>query len=315
MDSIRIQTANIILTVPKETIEAYEGELEISITKVKNGVALGSNMLAVGEGITGIGAYAIEAKGQKKNDKKTTVVISLPSDSNSSNKDDLTIFNSNGDNKAGKYNPYTGKTDAQIQLSEESEIYNIKSYTKDFSDISNKSIEMQEAIKYLAGKGIINGASETKFNPDGSMTRAEIASLITKAIGEFDANANGNFTDVTSKDWYCGAAGSAKSYGIISGYADGTFKGTAIIPKEQLVAISPRTLQKNMGYKIPSNTNSYLSKFSDSSSISSWAKNDISLAIREGIVTNSSSSVFLPKNTITRGEAAIIINKLFKKIW
>lgn len=60
----------------------------------------------------------------------------------------------------------------------------MKSNEKDFTDIANKSAEMQKAIRYLASKGIINGTTPTTFSPDGSINRAEIATLLVKSVGQ-----------------------------------------------------------------------------------------------------------------------------------
>src|SRR5699024_2785182 len=107
----------------------------------------------------------------------------------------------------GKYNPATGTLEAKLS---ESGIYKVVNNEKDFADIKDKSAEMQEAIKVLASKGIINGTTATTFAPDSTISRAEVTALLMRTISLLDPNANGNFADVNTSNWYCGAAGSAK---------------------------------------------------------------------------------------------------------
>src|SRR5690606_38978911 len=120
--------------------------------------------------------------------------------------------------------------------------------------------------------------------------------------------------DVTRSQWYYGAVGSAKKFGIINGYSDNTFKGSVTIPKIQIVAIAARTLEKEMGYRKPSNTSNYL-KYSDNSSIADWAKADIAMATRENLIVKRIDNKFKPNDNMTRGDAAIILKRMFGKIW
>ena len=74
---------------------------------------------------------------------------------------------------------------------------------------------MQDAIKVLAAKGVINGTSETTFSPDDSISRAEIAALIMRTLSRLDPNEDGGFVDVTKDNWFFGVAGSSRKHGII----------------------------------------------------------------------------------------------------
>lgn len=172
---------------------------------------------------------------------------------------------------------------------------------------------MQTAIRYLASKGIINGSSDTTYSPDASISRAEIAALIVRALGKLDNSATNNFTDVTTANWYYSAAGSSQRLGIITGYEDNTFRGTIAINKEQIVAVAARVLISEMNYKTPSNTSTYLGKYSDT--VVSWAQPQVALATKENLVVYRTDGTFSGARNMTRGDAAIIIYRLFQKIW
>jgi hypothetical protein len=222
------------------------------------------------------------------------------------------VVNSSGVAVGGKYNPATEMIEVKIKSSD---TYMVKENKKDFSDIKNKSVEMQNAIKVLASKGIISGTTATEFSPDASITRAEIAALILRTLSKLDSNANGGFKDVKTSDWYYGVAGSAKQYGIMNGLSVDVFAPKNAILKEQIVAVSARTLKNEMNYKDPASVENILNIYKDNTSLPAWGKKEIALATRENMVVRRTDSLFIPKATMTRGDAAVILYRLFNKIW
>ena len=258
--------------------------------------------------MTNRGEKTVEINFNKDTD--TTVTISFPN----MNENDkyYAVVDENGNPIGGKYNPATGTLEAKLS---ESGIYKVVNNEKDFSDIKDKSAEMQEAIKVLASKGIINGTTATTFAPDSTISRAEVTALLMRTISLLDPNANGNFADVNTSNWYCGAAGSAKEHNIINGYEDNTFRGNTVIAKDQIVAVSARTLKQQMNYKTPSDVASELSVYADANNIASWAKEDVALATMTNLVLKRTDSTFSGSDGMTRGDAAIIMQRLFNKLW
>ena len=237
------------------------------------------------------------------------VTVSLPKD-NSKNTTYQTVVNATGTATSSKFNPATTNIDGKVNSSG---TYTVATNEVNFTDITNKSVEMQKAIKYLASKGIISGTGGTNYSPDASISRAEIAALLVRALGKLNSSATNSFTDVKSSDWYYTAAGSSQKAGYISGFEDNTFRGTNPINKEQIVAVSARVLISDMKYKTPSNTASYLSKYSDT--VASWAQPQVALATKENLVVYRTDGTFSGAKNMTRGDAAIIIYRLFQKIW
>jgi len=215
----------------------------------------------------------------------------------------MAVVDENGNPVGGRYNPATGVIEAKIT---ESGVYQVVYNEKDFADIKDKSEEMQESIKILASKGIIEGTSATEFSPDDTISRAEIAALILRVLSQVDPNANGNFADVKKTDWFYGTAGSAKAYGMIVGFEDNTFRGNDVIAKDQILTIASRVLQREMRYKAPENVDEWLA-FSDATTIADWAKNDIALATMANIITRTVDNKIYANEDMTRGDAALII--------
>jgi len=130
-----------------------------------------------------------------------------------------------------------------------------------------------------------------------------------------DPNADGGFTVVRRSDWFFGEVGSAKRFGIINGTSPTTFAPNNNIQKDQIVAICARTLRSGMGYRNPSDVSGALSRYSDAGSIAQWGREDIALATREGLVVYRTDGTFNGSATMTRGDAAIILYRMFMKIW
>lgn len=223
------------------------------------------------------------------------------------------VLNSQGEAVGGKYNPITDELSAKIS---ESGIYSVANNEREFADIKDKSAEMQNAIKLLAAKGIISGTSEQEFSPDKSISRAEVAAIILRTISKLDPNADGGFGDVFKDDWFYGVAGSSKNAGIITGYEDNTFRGRVVIPKTQIIAVAARVLKEEMNYNNVTNAEEILSdNYMDSADIVQWARSDVALATDANMVIMRNDYKFAGNDEMTRGDAAIILKRLFDKLW
>ena len=310
-DNVRVETPGFALSFSKDSIKdnTADGPLVITVTESTQSAqvasadpAMASMMLVAANTKT----YAISFN------KPVTANVKVSLPPAAGNPTYQAVTNSAGAAVGGKYNPVTGKLEVKIKAGD---TYTVRENKKNFSDITAKSNEMQEAINILASKGIISGTSATTFAPDSPITRAEIAALITRTLSKLDPNANGGFTDVAKADWYYGAAGSAKAYGIMNGTSATTFAPKVTIAKDQITAVAARVLRTEMNYKDPANTSSLLSTYTDSSKLASWSLTDLALATRENLVVKRSDGMFNPSGTMTRGDAAIVLYRMFLKIW
>ena len=243
------------------------------------------------------------------NDQMTnSVIVSFPSEGDSSAKH--VVQDSEGSTIVSKRNPFKNAIEGKVNTSG---TYGRGESEKDFSDIGRKSQEMQTAIKYLASMGVINGTTPTTFSPDASISRAEIAKLLVSALGKLDSTATTSFSDVTKKNWYYSVAASSQKHGLVKGFEDNTFRGTQDISKVQIVALASRVLTSEMKYKAPQAASKYLAKYSDE--IPQWAQSEVALATKENLVVLRKDGTFAGEKSMTRGDAAIVIYRLFQRIW
>ena len=86
--------------------------------------------------------------------------------------------------------------------------------------------------------GIVSGVSDTLFDPDRNITRAEFAAIIARALKLADKTAD--FKDVNG-EWFAPYVGACSDAGIITGY-DGYFRPNDNITRQEMAVIP--TLKK-----------------------------------------------------------------------
>ena len=238
------------------------------------------------------------------------VMLSLPVGEDA-NPDYLVIIDAEGQ-PSGKYNVLTNTIDARIS---ESGVYVVTDNRVSFSDIQTKSALMQESIEQLASRGIMPGLREDSFGPDDPITRAEYVSVILQTLSLLDPTIESAFDDVKRSDWFYSVAASGQKHGVISGYPDNTFRGAVELPKDQMVVAASNTLVSQMRYKTPRNVSDIIARYSDSDELAAWTWDGVALATRSGIMIFREDAKFNPADAMTRGDAAIILYRLFMKIW
>lgn len=148
-----------------------------------------------------------------------------------------------------------------------------------------------DAVKYVAGKGLMSGTGDKKFSPNASTTRGMLMTVLARYAGKDTAG---------STPWYQAGMDWAKENGV----SDGT-KPTENITREQLVTM----LYRSAGSPAASGS---LDNFSDSASVGGYAVNAMKWAVANGIV-NGSNGKLNPKNNATRAEVAAILMRFCEK--
>jgi hypothetical protein len=224
------------------------------------------------------------------------------------------VIDENGDSMICKDNTATNTLDTPI--SGDAVVMIKRDNRKNFWDTQNLSANMREAIDYLTSKGVVGGRSDTEYDPESDISRAEIATLIIRALGKNHLNqGNGGFDDVARSDWFYDYVGATKRHGIMTGFPDNTFKGTQIIDKTQIMVVISNTLVAEMAHTLPTDVEPPLTVFADRAAIPDWAARHVALAVRLNLVTRRTDGRFVPEALMSRGDAALTIQSMFKKIW
>ena len=176
---------------------------------------------------------------------------------------------------------------------------------KTFADIVGH--KDKEAIEALASRGIINGITENRFEPNSNMTRAEFATIIVRGLGLFKES-NAIFKDVTENDWFYNYVDTAYMYGIIKGVSENQFNPNGTITREE-AAVMVKRAAKLCGMDTEMDilaVRDVLAQFLDYVKVSDWSQSSLAFCYNEKIFDDSVMDI-KPKEAVTRAEIATII--------
>lgn len=182
-------------------------------------------------------------------------------------------------------------------------------YFKTFDDIANNANRAE--TEALASRGIINGKTDALFDPDSTMTRAEFAAIIDRALG-IDGRYENPFSDISDTDWFADYVSAAYNFKIINGVSETEFNPNGTITKEEAMCMTARAAALcGMTVKVSDNEiQNTLAEFTDYIKISGWAKESAAFCVKSGIVSNDDIEIN-PDKCITRCEvAAMVYNML-----
>ena len=156
--------------------------------------------------------------------------------------------------------------------------------TLPFTDVASGAW-YYDAVVYVYENGLMDGVSDTLFNPDGEMTRAMVWAILARLDGE----------SVTGDDW----AESAREWAVSEGVSDGENPDMAVT-REMLVTM----LWRYAG----SPASSYsLDGWSDAADVSDWAADAMAWAIEKGSITGAGDDVLDAQGGASRAQCAAIL--------
>lgn len=182
---------------------------------------------------------------------------------------------------------------------------------KTFDDITGANAhENQPAIEALAARGIIDGMEDGLFHPEESMTRAQFAAIVVRALGLTPA-ASDAFTDVPSTAWYAPYVGTASTYGLINGVGEGRFNPDGTITKQEAAVMVARAAKLcGMDTELDTATvRDVLAQFTDYVTTPEWAREGLAFCYQEGILDDSAMEI-QGKTEILRCEIAQMLYNL-----
>ena len=154
------------------------------------------------------------------------------------------------------------------------------------------------AVEYVRDNGLMSGTSATTFEPEGTMTRAMLATTLYRAAGSPAVSGSDSFTDTADGAWYADAILWASQRGVISGYGNGLFGTNDPVTREQIATI----LWRYAG----SPSADAGQDFADESEIASYAAAEVDWARANGVVSGVDGNRFLPGSNATRAQVATI---------
>lgn len=183
---------------------------------------------------------------------------------------------------------------------------------KRLTDLPFKDVDpsqwYNEGVEYAFDNKLFHGMSATTFEPETSMTRAMLVTVLWRYEGEPQANGGIQFVDVPANEWYTKAIAWASENGIVGGIGHGKFAPEDNVTREQMATILYRYAQEK-GYSTASRAD--LGAFPDHTAVSSWAKDAVGWTVATGIIAGS-DGYLLPEGDATRAQVATILMRFIR---
>lgn len=177
-----------------------------------------------------------------------------------------------------------------------------------FVDVAEKDW-YYNAVMEAYEKGLMVGITEDTFDPNGTMSRAMLVSVLHRMQGSPAPAGTASFTDVKAGKWYTDAVLWAAEEGIVSGIGGGKFAPKDPVTREQFASIIYRYAAW-LGYDTSKRAD--LSGFTDERNVSSWAVENVKWAVAEGLISgkkNHGELTIDAKGETTRAEGCVILTK------
>jgi hypothetical protein len=156
----------------------------------------------------------------------------------------------------------------------------------------NESHPFFDEIMYLSDHNIARGTVANAFLPQQKVTRAEAATMISRALGLDGTKRSSSFTDVSSQSYAVGYIESAVEIGIIKGYSDQTFRPNEIVNRGEMAIFLARAFDLDEQIDVD-----YYDIYMKMASYES-----IKMVSKAGIAQGLNNGFYLPYKEITRAE-------------
>ena len=106
------------------------------------------------------------------------------------------------------------------------------------ADLTGGNTWYEKAQNWAKAKGISDGA-----NPNAAINRAQMVTMLWRAVGQPAAGGTANFTDVPTDSYYAQAVAWAVENGITTGVGNGHFDPTGTCTRAQIAAFLARSMK------------------------------------------------------------------------
>lgn len=149
----------------------------------------------------------------------------------------------------------------------------------------------------------MSGYPDGSFQPNASVSRAEVAQIFYNLLRDQNVTITASFSDVAENAWYAKAVNTLASLGVISGVGGQKFEPDRAITRAEFTAIAAKFANAAGGSV----------SFTDVPT-THWAYQSIATAASYGWVSGVGDNQFAPDRSITRAEAATIVNHMLGRL-
>ena len=169
-----------------------------------------------------------------------------------------------------------------------------------------------DMVEYVYDNGIMTGTSGTTFEPNATLTRAMMATVLWAMEGGPVVNYAMAYTDVDSDDWFAEAVRWATSEGVVNGVGDNAYAPNDPLTREQMAVM----LYAYAVYKGYDTTQGGMAirEFGDYEEVSDWAATAMDWAVNAGLLGGKPGNLLDPAGSATRAEIATILRNFCENI-
>ena len=179
-----------------------------------------------------------------------------------------------------------------------------------FTDVPYSAWYYQE-VQYVYENALMNGTTNTTFEPQGRITRGMIVTILHRLDKTLDVTSVCPFQDVNEGRYYRDAITWAASHGIVNGYTSDTFGPDDAITRQQMAAILFRYTAFK-GHETFQRAD--LGSYTDVSQISPYALEYMAWANATGLINGNSARELMPRGNATRAQAAAILTRFCRNV-
>ena len=174
----------------------------------------------------------------------------------------------------------------------------------DFTDLDPNGW-YHDGVNYMIENGMMNGVGNGMFEPNGSVTRAMLVTILYRQAGSPKVTGDNPFEDVAAGKYYTDAVIWAFHNGIVNGTTPTTFEPEEPVTREQIATI----LYRREGTP---EVKQDLSAFVDTDQVSSYAHAALQWAVAKGVIKGDGNRLNA-KGDATRAEIATMLMRYLTK--
>ena len=175
--------------------------------------------------------------------------------------------------------------------------------THKFDDVSTDAW-YHDVVDWAVEEGLLSGYADGTLGPDGTLSRAQLATVLWRQAGEPAAEGGLSFADCDPEAFYAEAVAWADEAGIIEGYGDGTnFGPEDSVTREQLATILWRQAGEPEG-------SGDLSGYPDGGDATDYAVPALEWAVDAGVLSGFGDGSLAPGGVLSRAMLAAMLQRI-----
>ena len=177
----------------------------------------------------------------------------------------------------------------------------------DFSDF-NANAWYAEAVSAAVENGLLIGKSARILDPNGNLTRAEMAAVINRSFGTYKTTEISQYKDVSKNAWYYKDVQMAVWMGTYEGTSKTTMAPEKSITRQEIMTVVARALHLDLDRYEDTD----LSQFPDAKQVSDWALPYVKAMVGAGYIQGRNTGL-APQDSITRAEFAQVFYNIIRQ--